>query len=136
MYVTAHRVRDGFQQEGINAYLYSHGGYVWEPPAHPPSPFVDPGVLVNTLLSIDVNQGNLVRSYLDIVAPDDFFWPQLRPRFMQFIGAMQLTPFPWSREVGGCLFQVGMVNQLAAVWKHELPNLYRACEIVHPVLLI
>lgn len=135
MYVTAHRVRDPLLQEGINAYLYMHGSYVWEPSAAPPLPAEDPGTLVNTLLSIDVNGGNVVRSYLDIVGPDEFFWPQLRPRFMQFVGEMQRTRFPWSRAIGECLFQVGMDNQFARVWKHEIANLYRACQIVHPVLL-
>lgn len=136
MYVTAHRVRDQVSRQGFNAFLHMHGGFIWTPPGQPPDPSEDPGTLVNALLSINPTTNNVVLSYLDIVAPDDYFWPQLRPRFLSFVNEMRMTPFPWSRQVDGCLFQAGMVTQLAQTWKREMVNLYRACEIVHPVMLL
>jgi len=128
MYVTAHRVRTPLLEEGINAYLYAHGGSGWK---MPPDPEVEPGELVNTLLTVDAVGGNLVRSYLDIVAPDGLWWSELRPRFMRFVSSMRDSSFPWSRVVDGCLFRVGMQQQLAQAWQRELAHLYRACEMVH-----
>jgi len=128
MYVTAHRIRTPLLVEGINAYLYAHGGHVWQVP---PEPEVEPGELVNSLLTVEAVGGNQVRSFLDIVAPDGTWWSELRPRLMQFVGSMRRNRFPWRGVVDGCLFRLGMDQQLTRAWQQELAHLYRACEMVH-----
>lgn len=129
MYVTAHRVVTRRREQGINAYIYHHGPRRW---ARPPRPEDDPGELVNTLLTVNEVGGNDVRSYLGVVAPDDVFWPQIEPRFLQFVESARLTPFPWEAEVGSCLFQLGMDRPLARSWRRELGLLYKACVLVRP----
>lgn len=128
MYVTAHRVRSRSLVEGINAYLYVHGGYLWQVPREPE---VDPGELASSILTVEAVGGNHVRSYLDIVAPDDVWWSELRSKFITFVGSMQHSQFPWRGVVDQCLFRVGMDQQLARTWQHELTHLYKACEMVH-----
>jgi hypothetical protein len=129
MYITAQRVRTTLHEEAINAYLYAHGGgVVWQVP---PQPEQEPGELVNTLITVNTVGGNQVRSFLDIVAPDELWWSELRPRFIAFVGAMRLTPFPWHGVVNGCLFRLGMARELARTWQQEVAHLYRACEVVH-----
>lgn len=83
MYLAAQRVRDSFHREGINAFRYAHG-YTWQLPP-PGIPDEDSGVLVNEMITIQP-AGNVVRSYLDIIAPDEAFWPEIRPAFMAFVG--------------------------------------------------
>ena len=129
MYVTAHRVRTQHLEEGLNAYLYLHGSYLWP---QPPEPEADPGSLTNMLLTVDAVGGNHVRSFLDIVGPDEMFWPTIKSFFIQFVTTMRLTPFPWRGIVGPCLFRVGMELPLARSWRKEIELLYRACVAVHP----
>jgi len=132
MYVTAQRVVTPLLEEGINAYYYRHTPYIY---ARPPRPEVNPGTLVNTLLTVDAVGGNQVRSYMGVVAPDDTFWPHIAPLFLQFIEMNRLTPFPWEAEFGSCLFQLGMERRLARAWRRELGLLYKACVLVHPAHL-
>jgi hypothetical protein len=94
-------------------------------------PDVEPGELVNSLLTVEAVGGNHVRSFLDIVAPDGTWWSELRPRFMQFVGSMRPNRFPWHDIVEGCRFRIGMDQQLARTWQQELAHLYRACAMVH-----
>ena len=129
MYVTAHRVVTARREEGINAYFYRHGVSSW---AQPPRPEENPGELVDTLLIVHEVGGNQVRSYLSIVAPDDTLWSQIEPRFLEFVEAFRLTPFPWEAEAGPLLFQLGMERPLARSWRRELGLLYKACVLVHP----
>lgn len=131
MYVTAQRVRTQLLEEGINAYLYLHGSY---PRSEPPEPDENPGNLTNMLLTVDAVGGNHVRSYLDIVGPDDVVWPAIKLLLLQFVATMWLTPFPWRRVVGPCLFRVGMELPLARSWQKEVDLLYRACVTVHPTV--
>src|SRR5262245_30677517 len=129
MYVTAHRVRTQSLEEGINAYLYMHGSYLWP---RPPEPEENPGSLTNMLLTVDTVGGNHVRSYLDIVGPDEVFWPTIRSLFIQFLARMISTPLPWKYVVGPCLFRIGMELPLVRSWRNEVDLLYRACVTVHP----
>jgi hypothetical protein len=127
MYVTAHRVRTRLL-EGINAYLYAHGGSIWQAP---PEPEIEPGELVNSMLTVAQVGGNEVRSFLDMVAPDGTWWSELRPRLLQFVDSNRRNSLPWRGVVHGCLFRLGMDRQLARTWQQELAHLYRACEMVH-----
>jgi hypothetical protein len=128
MYVTAHRVRSRQQIEGINAYLYAHGEQVWPVP---PDPDQDPGELVQSMLTVENVGFNEVRSFLDIVAPDNMWWSEIRTALMQFIGTMQSHPLPWQGIVGLCRFRVGMNFSLMRTWQQELTHLFQACEMVH-----
>jgi hypothetical protein len=134
MYLTAHHVRSPQGPEGINAFRYVHGGYIWQGLPPPGIPDQDPGQLVAHVISLPP-PGNTVLSYLDVVAPDEVFWPEIRPAFFAFVGQTQRQPFPWLGVFGRCYFRVGMVLRLANVWRHEIANLYRALEAVYPPTL-
>jgi hypothetical protein len=131
MYLAAQHVRSVSGQEGINAFHYAHSGYLWH--GLPPQgiPDQDPGVLVEQIINVPP-PGNAVRSYLDIIAPDEVFWPEIRPAFFAFVSHAQGQPLPWQGVFGRCSFRVAMDFGLANVWRHEIANLYRAMETVYP----
>jgi hypothetical protein len=70
MYATAHRVRSPQGVEGVNAFLHKHGpDFSW--PSEPwRLPEENPGRIVIQKVAIEPG-GNNVRSYLDVIAPDD-----------------------------------------------------------------
>lgn len=135
MYLAAQHVRSASGQEGINAFRYVHGGYTWH--GLPPQgiPDQEPGILVQAITPV-LPPNNTVRSYLDVVAPDDVFWPEIRPAFFAFVGQAQLSSFPWQGVFGRCFFRVGMDREMAKLWRHEIADLYRALEYVYPVRLL
>ncbi len=130
MYLTAQRVvSPSGQAEGINAFYYSHGPYVWEglPPAGIPDS--NPGVLVYQ--SVAVRQGgNRVRSYLDVVAPDETNWTEIRQSFVAFVSESQRTALPWVVVRGRSFFRIGMQLGLVQHWQSEMADLYRAVQSV------
>lgn len=123
MYLTAQRVFAPKSKEtGVNAFLYSHAGRRWHVP---PSDIPDraPGRLERKSIVVKP-PGNRVRSYLDIVAPDDLDSDELRQRLVTFLKRMQGSPFPWEAVEGPCLFRVGMDAELAkAGWSREVAAL-------------
>jgi hypothetical protein len=127
MYLTSHHVvSPASGEEGVNAFLYLHGARPWTAPA-PELPEQNPGTL--TAQSISVSPpGNRVRSYLDIVAPDDARWDELRVGLMAFVGTQQRSPLPWTGESGRCHFRLSMELGLAREWQRELAVLYRAAQ--------
>ena len=129
MYLTAQRVRaPATGEEGINAFFYQHGPYVWEgfPPAGIPD--ANPGVLIHSVLELRRQGGNRVRSYLDVVAPDETPWNEIRRSFISFVSESQLNPLPWVGVRGRCFFRIGMESGLAQGWQHEVAVLYRAAQ--------
>jgi hypothetical protein len=134
MYLTAQHVRSSSGQEGINAFRYSHGGYLWHGIPPPGIPEQNPGELVEQIIEV-TPPGNVVRSYLDLIAPDEVMWPEIRPAFFAFVGQAQRQRFPWQGIFGRCSFRVGIEFGLANGWRHEIANLYRALERVYPVSL-
>ena len=127
MYLTSHHVVSPTSgQEGVNTFLYLHGPCVWtEPPAEIPDE--NPGTL--TAQSISVRPpGNRVRSCLDIVAPDETRWEEVRTGLIGFIGVRQRSEFPWVGQFGKCFFRVGMDFGIAREWQRELAVLYRAAQ--------
>ena len=130
MYLTAQRVRrvpDG--PEGINAFFYMHGDYVWN--ADTLAWFRrDPGQLVNQVLQINPPQGNRVRSFLDLICPDGTDWLDIRQSFIEFVGMYQRTPMPWDGTVRYCTFRIGMDLGIARTWQTEIATLYRAIQTV------
>jgi hypothetical protein len=83
VYLTSHHVASPSSgHEGVNTFLYLHGSYTWTvlPPGVPDQ---NPGTL--TAQSISVRPpGNRVRSYLDIIAPDEARWKEVRVGLMDF----------------------------------------------------
>jgi hypothetical protein len=123
MYLTAQRVfASKSRQTGINAFLYTHGGRTWHVP---PSDIPDrqPGRLERKTIAVPP-PGNRVRSYLDIVAPDELPPDELQRRLLTFLKHVEGEPFPWEAVEGPCLFRIGMDAELAkAGWSREVAAL-------------
>ena len=135
MYLTSHHVRaPSTKQEGVNSFLYVHGAQTWQEPP-PGVPDENPGTLLAQSISIRP-PGNRVRSYLDVVAPDEVKWDEVRIGFMDFVGRSQRNPLPWNGLSGRCYFRIGMELGLAQKWHKEIAILYRASQalrLAHPV---
>jgi hypothetical protein len=130
MYLTAHRVvRPSTGEEGINAFFYLHGALVWD--GLPPEgiPDREPGELTNEHVELQP-PGNRVRSYVDIVAPDETPWTEVRPAFVAFVTKAQASPLPWEGVVGRCYFRVGLEQALVAAWQSEFAKLFQAAQSV------
>lgn len=129
MYLTAQHVQaPATGDEGINAFFYQHGPVVWDgfPPAGIPD--ANPGVLEYPLLGLPRQGGNRVRSYLDVVAPDETPWSEIRGSFISFVSESQLNPLPWVGVRGRCFFRIGMESGLVQSWQNEVAALYRAAQ--------
>jgi hypothetical protein len=127
MYLTAQRVfSPATKREGINAFYYVHGNAAW---LEPPLPESDPGTLHRKLISIDP-PGNRVRSYLDIVAPDNASLTDLRHALMTFVSTNQRRTLPWKSVSGSTLLRFGADEALAQQWSREIADLFRAIEAV------
>ncbi|MBI3204057.1 MAG: hypothetical protein HYZ29_21145 [Myxococcales bacterium] len=127
MYLTSHHVvSPSSGQEGVNTFLYLHGPYTWTQPP-PGIPDQNPGTLSAQSISVRP-PGNRVRSYLDIVAPDETRWAEVRSALMEFVGMCQRSPFPWTEQSGKCSFRLGMELGIAGQWQRELAVLYRAAQ--------
>jgi hypothetical protein len=129
MYLTAQHVRSAAGDEGINAFFYQHGSYAWQ--GLPPHgiPDKNPGTLAAQTIVIPP-PGNRVRSYLDVVAPDETQWSEIRPAFMTFVSEAQRGPLPWIGVSGRVFLRLGMEQLLARQWQRELADLYRAAQAV------
>jgi hypothetical protein len=129
MYLTAQHVQASSGAEGVNAFRYDHETRVWDglPPAGIPDQ--DPGVLIAQSIEVPP-PGNRVRAYLDIVAPDETPWAEIRRAFFTFVSEAQRSPLPWVGVVGRCLFRLEMERAVATQWQRELADLYRAAAAV------
>lgn len=130
MYLTAQHVASSAGRgEGINAFYYAHGNLTWM--ALPPVgiPDQNPGVLQYQTITVPAG-GNRVRSYLDIVIPDEAPWTEIRQSFMTFISESRRQPFPWQAVVGRTLFRIGIESSLVNQWHREIADLYRAAQSV------
>jgi hypothetical protein len=129
MYLTAHHVVSPApdHREGINVFLYLHGPRVWDASELARVPDEGPGRLVAQSISVSP-PGNSVRSYLDIAAPDEIRWEDVRVGLMDFTGQHQPRPLPWGGHAGQCYFRLGMELGLAHHWQKELAVLYRAAQ--------
>jgi hypothetical protein len=131
MYVTAqHVTRPDARLDGINAFCYRHGSFVWAGPPPEGIPDENPGELTASHVVVPVG-GNRVRSYLDIIVPDEASWPEIRQAFIAFLSDAQRHDLPWVGVSGRCTFRVALESALAATWKRELASLLQAAERVH-----
>lgn len=130
MYFTAqHVVSSAGRGEGINAFYYAHGPFTWMAFPPPGIPEQNPGVLQYQTIVVPAG-GNRVRSYLDIVTPDEATWTEIRQAFSTFVSGNQRRPFPWEAVVGRTLFRIGMESSLVNRWHFEIADLYRAAQSV------
>ena len=128
MYLTAHHVvSPTSRREGFNTFLYLHEDQAWEHLFAPDVPERNPGTLRVQSISLPP-PGNRVRSYLDIVAPDDVRWEDVHVGLMEFVGHCQSGPLPWAGEARSGYFRVGMDRGLSSRWQKELATLYRAAQ--------
>lgn len=128
MYLTAHHVVSAKEpREGVNVFLYLHGGLSWGGDVPPGIPDRDPGTLKAQSISVSP-PGNRVLSYLDIVAPDDVRWEEIHVGLMEFVGHCQSQPLPWHGHSGRCSFTVSIDAGLTERWQKELAILYRAAQ--------
>ena len=126
MLLTAHRVvHPDTHDEGINSFFYRHGPCVWDS-LPPPEVFSgeNPGELFESHVEIPP-PGNRVRSFLDVVAPDETTEHEIRRAVGIFLERSHAAPLPWEGVVGRCLFRIGMESELAAAWRQEVASLYR-----------
>lgn len=130
MYIAAQRViSPATGAEGVNAFYYRHGPDAWSGPPPTGIPDENPGTLVRQSIVVPP-PGNRVRSYLDIVAPDDTPWSEIYEAFVAFIPHRQRSAFPWIDREGRCYFRIGMESDLANDWQRELAALHRAARTV------
>ena len=128
MYLTAHHIiSPATHHEGVNAFLYQHGSLTWADKVPPGMPDQNPGKLIAQSISIPP-PGNAVRSYLDIVVPDESRWEEVRLALMDFVGQSQPRALPWQGQSGRCFFRFGMEFALARQWQKELAVLYRSAQ--------
>jgi hypothetical protein len=126
MYIVAQRViSPKTRQTGINVFLYLHPGRRWLiPPEDIPSG--DPGRLRQKKIGLEPN-GNVVRSHLEVVAPDEIEVAQLRKHLSAFLDRAQFKPLPWKGADGPCSFGIHMVSKLVqAGWGGEVTSLATA----------
>lgn len=127
MYLTAQRVRSRQSgQEGVNAFFHSHGTHTWhEEPPPELLPEQEPGELVHEHIEVPP-PGNAVRSYLDIIAPDEITTPQIVEKARRLLDGAEARALPWNVAFGNCLFRFGLEQALLPRWNEELGALLRA----------
>lgn len=127
MRLVAQRVRSPANSEGINAFCFLHGPIAWlESP--PPEIEQSQGVLMNSHVEVPP-PGNRVRSYLEIMTPDDTPNHQVERDVTESIDLLQDLPFPFKLEGGGTTFEFDVELALAPAWRRELLFLlHRALE--------
>jgi hypothetical protein len=94
MYLVAqHVLSPAGRGEGVNAFCYLHGpdlAWLGVPPEGIPGQ--NPGVLTAQLISV-APPGNRVRSYLDVIAPDETPQAEIRQSFVTFVSHAQRERF-------------------------------------------
>lgn len=119
MILTAQHVRASTGAEGINAFCRLHGANEWTDPAPED---LSAGELVNQAITIPPG-GNDVRSYLDVIAPDETPTQEIRSAVMLFIARSRGRPLPWIGTIGRCTFRFGVELGLYASWAEEFRRL-------------
>jgi hypothetical protein len=125
MYLTAQRVVSPSGTEGINAFAYGHGPYSWRG-APPFTPEQNPGTLFEASVEPQVPPpGNSVRSYLDVLTPDDTPRKTIERAFEHLVSGTPPGPLPATAVMGPCWFRFSMEEKLAAAgWRGELRALF------------
>jgi hypothetical protein len=122
MILTAQRVRSPTGHEDINAFCHLHGPYDWDGAAPEE---IGPGELVSSVVRVEPG-GNSVRSYLDIVAPDETPTSEIASAVGPFVVRNAGCPLPWTGNHGRCTFRFGLDLGLEHRWTEELTALLAA----------
>ena len=125
MYLTAQRVVSPVAgAQGINAFAYGHGPYVWQG-APPFTPEENPGTLFESRVEPQVTPpGNRVRSYVDVLTPDETAPAIIERAFEHLLAAEPPAEMPATVIVGPCWFRFSMEEKLAPAWRAELRALF------------
>jgi hypothetical protein len=118
MRLVAQRVISAGGLQGINAFCFLHGGYVWLD--RPPQEVADaPGELVNSSIVVPP-PGNRVRSYLNILTPDQTPNQKILYDILNPIDLFANQPLPLHVQSGDITFTFNIEQALAAAWHREL----------------
>lgn len=129
MYLTAHRPGSGLNFFPINSYLYLHEiTWVQLPPILPEPRWVREHVAT-------VSNARQLRSYLDIVAPDDVNLDEVNLALNHLLGVVESGQHsPWTRTCGRVQVTFDLEQGLAPAWRAELAQLSDAARNlwIHP----
>jgi hypothetical protein len=125
MLLTAQHVVSDAGKAGVNAFCNLHGPFTW--PGEPPAgiPESNPGEPANQSIAVQPG-GNRVRSYLDVVAPDETPTSEILAAVQQFVSVMRENPLPWKSTIGRCTIRFGLDLGLEQVWFEEFQRLVEA----------
>lgn len=123
MRLTAQRVISPSGVQGINAFCYLHGPYFWldEPP---PEISGSQGQLTNSHVEVPP-PGNRVRSYLEILAPDETPSGSISKDVLDCTGFFERQSMPIQMQSGDTHFTFDIDGELAPAWHRELALLLR-----------
>lgn len=126
MYLSAQRVvSPSSMREGINAFCYLHGSYTWTGEAPRDLLRTHAGILVNSNLDVPP-PGNRVRSYLDILTPDETPTVQIRSEVLGAVAKASPKTFPWRHAAGRTTLVFGAELAFVPGWPRELESLLNA----------
>lgn len=121
MRLTAQRVVSRAGQHGINSFYAVHGPHEWLD--RPPDPILaSPGELVESDIRV-TPPGNRVRSFLEIVAPDDMPSRRIIRGVMDCLDLLSNKELPLTVESAPMLFTFNAERALALAWRKELVTL-------------
>ena len=70
--------------------------------------------------------GNRVRSYLDIITPDQTPTSEILATVDEFVRGVREQPLPWVQTIGRCTFRFGLDHGLEDRWGDEFRELLSA----------
>lgn len=127
MLISTQRVVSPQGWQGINVYQYVHGAV--QLPANPVDAIAGPFPPRQLRAKWEAIQagGNLVRSYLDLVAPDADAYALLYQFALECVDELGPPPgFPFAFQNGVCGMRFGISDGgLIPIWRAELKHLFR-----------
>jgi hypothetical protein len=136
MYVTAHRASDeGTGASGINAFLYLQGGLAhrvtgdWTGDDVDRVTFHEPGTLAKQQAALDPG-GNLVISYLDVIAPDGTAATRIAAALDAFAAVIGTDEIPVFRVIDHIAIRFSLGLRLDDVQADEYENLSKAIRAI------
>jgi len=110
MYIVVQRLVSKTRRVGINVFLYMHPNRRWTAPAAD-IPGADAGQLRQKKIELEPN-GHVVRSHLEVIAPDDLETAVSRRHILAVFDRAQSGLMPWKGVDGPCGVALHMVPEL------------------------